>query len=122
MHIQAVHNTVEKTFKCDSCEKMFSSKANLDRHAILHNKKTIVCNSCDTKFSGISELNNHIKLKHEQQEKLKCDLCDKIFQKYKIEAHIQAVHENNSIKCNICEKNFTDKKNLRHHLNSIHLK
>ena len=47
------NSSQSKKFKCDTCEKELSSRTNLKRHVLLHDKtQKSKCESCNKSFSS----------------------------------------------------------------------
>lgn len=73
----------ELPHKCAKCNRSYSSKKSLDRHALSHDSKRYKCEKCDKQFFRLDKLLEHGKL-HESKEKPKpvcCRICDKNFRK-----------------------------------------
>ena len=132
-HIRNVH---ENKKKCDICEKSFSRK-DLKKHisAIHEGCKDYKCDTCDKQFSSARDLTSHIHKIHEQSKdykgntrhkraKLKheCSICGKSFgQLNSLKTHISIVHEGRkNNKCKYCRKCFSDAKDLMSHIQTIH--
>jgi len=84
-----VHGRLDKTselelqYKCQKCDRFYSSKKSLDRHTSTHNDKEFKCDSCDKQFFCLDKLHKHINL-HRTKEKPKpvlCKICNKSFRK-----------------------------------------
>ena len=89
----------EEVFKCNLCDKILSSKRNLE----IHKEK------CEGKKEKI-------------EEEFKCNLCEKILSsKQMLELHKQKCEgkkeKKEEFKCEYCEKILSTKQNILHHLN-----
>ena len=66
-----------RIFKCKSCEKTFSARANRNEHIkITHenaNEKVVKCDICDKTFTGKGHKDRHINYVHEGIRPFKCD-------------------------------------------------
>ncbi|KYN30202.1 Glutathione S-transferase, partial [Trachymyrmex cornetzi] len=74
---------MELQYKCQKCDRFYSSKKSLDRHTSTHNDKEFKCDSCDKQFFCLDKLHKHINL-HRAKEKPKpvlCKICNKSFRK-----------------------------------------
>ncbi|XP_063697994.1 zinc finger Y-chromosomal protein-like [Culicoides brevitarsis] len=69
-------------------------------------------------------LKEHIRLFHEKNFKLKCDICKKGFRRAKeLQDHLALKHlEEELYKCSICDKNLSCKSSLKSHIKSVHKK
>ena len=124
MHKEIVHpksNIVHLQYRCDKCEKMFSTKAHFLRHVkSVHDNVRYNCDKCNKSFSRIDKLQRHIKSIHENI-RYACDQCDKTFSlKDKLQLHIQSIHEKVRYNCEECGKYFSQKSNLQVHIKSMH--
>lgn len=66
-HIESVHQCI-KRFQCDLCNKLLSSKQNLQEHYFTHsNEKLFKCieSGCSQTFRQRSQLSNHRKMHRE---------------------------------------------------------
>ena len=83
-----------------------------------------VCPYCDTKFSAPYQRRKHVELEHEDDNKLKCDECPKLFQcKQSLQYHKLAKHKKNpvlSFNCNLCTRSFLAKVTLDNHIKYKH--
>ena len=119
-----------KKHDCDKCEKKFTRKYTLQKHArAVHLKdESIKCNHCEKCFTTKHNLKQHIsfvhrKLKRKHEiKKYRCELCPRIFRrKIQRAKHLSASHgENIDFKCNICNECFASEQNLNRHLNLNH--
>lgn len=74
---------IELQYKCQKCDRFYSSKKSLDRHTSTHNDKEFKCDSCDKQFFCLDKLHKHVNL-HRAKEKPKpvlCKICNKSFRK-----------------------------------------
>ncbi|XP_011637442.1 zinc finger protein 568-like [Pogonomyrmex barbatus] len=83
-----VHSRVDRTselklqYKCQKCDRFYSSKKSLERHTSTHNKE-FKCDSCDKQFLCLDKLLKHGNL-HRTKEKpmpVLCRICNKNFRK-----------------------------------------
>lgn len=102
----------KKDFKCNQCEKKFSSKASLKNHICQfgQSEKGIKCTECDKEFSSKNLLAEHLKT-HEDIKPftpLSCDKCELVFNdKQEYCAHIQLHNQPvKKYKCDQCGKAF----------------
>ena len=75
-------NVPQKNFKCEICEKCFTSKNLKERHlASVHGeKKEFECNVCSRVFGNPQTLLRHVKNSHQKSKSNhKCDSCQKWF-------------------------------------------
>ena len=139
-HKRTLHSSTEKSnerYKCNSCEKDYSSKKGLYRHSVeFHNlngrgeeyrqkhrqpAQRIPCPICK-KAIREDTLKKH-ELTHTGIKPFKCVECDKSYTlKDTLLSHIKSVHdETQDIKCPTCEKIFRGKQKLDAHLKSHNL-
>ena len=133
-HIEAVHKPKQLTsktdFKCDSCNKKYSSAQKLKQHihtVHVSNKKVkkddvfCVCDLCGKSMYSRS-LKKHIQFVHEQQRNFKCDSCEKSFaQSGGLKKHIKTTHEGHKdFICDSCGKSFTLPQSLKKHIHIVH--
>ena len=107
IHTQVRHER-SQTSNCDTCDKTFTSKRGLRNHLEnVHSNFRYKCSLCLETFSMKSSLKRHFNLKHQNQDEvIKCDICDKIvsdIRKHKKIMH--AVSERHP--CHICGKDFS---------------
>ena len=108
-----------ETFKCDQCQKDFSSKINLRSHIKdVHDKiKQFACSSCEVKISRNSSLKLHIKAVHDKILDIECNVCEyKCSDNGNLQRHIKSSHDKiRDIECNLCEYKSSDKGNFQRH-------
>ena len=70
----------------------------------------------------INENQNIIAFVHEEKKLNECEICKKTFsQKVNLKRHIDCVHNKvRNYKCEICNKAFSESRNLKKHIASIH--
>ncbi|XP_041373290.1 zinc finger protein 16-like isoform X2 [Gigantopelta aegis] len=73
-------HTKERRFKCDVCLKCFSRSDTLSRHAQTHVTETsLTCDVCKKRFRNANVLRCHVQRHMEDERKLTCVDCDKVF-------------------------------------------
>ena len=116
--------SINKEFKCNSCDAAFSHNGNLYRHikSVHSGVKSLKCNICDKSFSHNGYLKNHIESVHNQTKSFKCNICNKSFSlKGNLKKHTESYHgEKKSFQCNKCDKVFSQKGYLKVHIETIH--
>lgn len=82
--------------ECPQCDRRYSSKKSLERHASTHDEKKFKCEKCKKRFMRMDELLRHGKRHEGSNEKsslVPCKICDKSFRKtYTMVRHLN-VHK-----------------------------
>ena len=104
-------NSIKKAFKCEICNSLYTTKANLERHSLsVHEgKKPFKCEICGKCFTQMITFKKHNASIHKGEKLFKCDICDKKFyQKVHMKEHVLSVHEGNKpFKCDLCDYKFS---------------
>ena len=115
----------KKSFSCEICKKLFSSKQSLKKHisSVHEAKKSLECKlvRCDLgdrDFSSKRNLHQHVKLTHD----IKCKICESGFgTRRDLIRHVASVHEGKEyFECKICTKGFNSNMDLSRHLKFVH--
>nr|XP_033813637.1 histone-lysine N-methyltransferase MECOM isoform X2 [Geotrypetes seraphini] len=138
----------ERQYRCEECDQLFESKAELmdhqkfpcstphsafsmveesfqeklDEEDDLHEMHEVQeCKECDQVFPDLQSLEKHM-LSHTEEREYKCDQCPKAFNwKSNLIRH-QMSHDNGKhYECENCAKVFTDPSNLQRHIRSQHV-
>lgn len=106
-----------KKFKCQLCQKSFTTYYGLQKHSDLH-ENGYLCKFCKKEFAVKSDMSNHIFADHKEDQKHACDHCDKSFtQKSSLKEHIRTHFPNEKpFLCPICGQAFNLSSSLRHHI------
>jgi len=106
-----------KSFQCQICSKILSTKRNLNMHISNHNKR-IKCKFCEKLFGTQSRFKIHIRDCHENPNSFSCEICDKkYFQRSNLTTHMK-VHDQNrkrNIKCSQCDFATDNKHSFMNH-------
>ncbi|XP_033475261.2 uncharacterized protein LOC117252466 [Epinephelus lanceolatus] len=116
MHRLNTH-TGEKSFKCDTCERVFKSKFHLQRHQTIHTgEKPYSCKICGKDFRHNSTLKVHIRT-HTGEKPYSCKVCGKRFSDNSPLKRHMRVHtdEKKTYTCKTCGKRFCQMSDLRAH-------
>ena len=71
----------KKSYECDQCDKVFTSKASLTDHLRSHSgEKPFECDQCNKVFSRKSCLTVHLRT-HSEEKPYQCEQCDKAFKR-----------------------------------------
>lgn len=65
----------KKSYRCETCLKIFSGPKNLYQHKISHATSFYFCHLCDKKFKRPHGLKQHIKSIHEKEKLHICEIC-----------------------------------------------
>ncbi|KAJ8049542.1 Zinc finger protein 99 [Holothuria leucospilota] len=105
-----------KSFKCELCEKAFTSKNTLNEHQIVHtNEKSFKCQFCVKEFAWKRNLKRH-EMTHTDEKPFKCLFCDKLFsRKQNCIIHEMTHTGEKPFKCQFCVKSFIQKADCRAH-------
>uniref|UniRef100_A0A8R1I6I9 C2H2-type domain-containing protein n=1 Tax=Caenorhabditis japonica TaxID=281687 RepID=A0A8R1I6I9_CAEJA len=80
-HLMTKHSRRTKDFKCETCNKLFFSESELNRHAVFHSDIMYSCKHCDEKFKWKKQLLKHMK-EHDENfnpSPYTCHLCDRTY-------------------------------------------
>ncbi|XP_070609685.1 histone-lysine N-methyltransferase MECOM isoform X2 [Erythrolamprus reginae] len=138
----------ERQYRCEECDQLFESKAELvdhqkfpcstphsafsmvdeefqpklDKENDLHDIHDIQeCKECDQVFSDMQSLEKHM-LSHTEEREYKCDQCPKAFNwKSNLIRHQMSHDSGKHYECENCAKVFTDPSNLQRHIRSQHV-
>ena len=76
---------------CTISKKTFAKKSNLTRHQVIHQRVQVdnryKFNYCAKSFKEKANLTRHIRIKHQKQQPINCDICNKIFFSRNRESH-----------------------------------
>ncbi|XP_059711798.1 histone-lysine N-methyltransferase MECOM isoform X6 [Haemorhous mexicanus] len=139
----------ERQYRCEDCDQLFESKAELLDHqkfpcSTPHSAFSMVeedfqkklenendlqdvheiqeCKECDQVFPDLQSLEKHM-LSHSEEREYKCDQCPKAFNwKSNLIRHQMSHDSGKHYECENCAKQvFTDPSNLQRHIRSQHV-
>ncbi|XP_075807184.1 histone-lysine N-methyltransferase MECOM isoform X9 [Microtus pennsylvanicus] len=138
----------ERQRRCEDCDQLFESKAELADHqkfpcSTPHSAFSMVeedlqqnlesesdlreihgnqdCKECDRVFPDLQSLEKHM-LSHTEEREYKCDQCPKAFNwKSNLIRHQMSHDSGKHYECENCAKVFTDPSNLQRHIRSQHV-
>ncbi|XP_013374075.1 PREDICTED: MDS1 and EVI1 complex locus protein EVI1 isoform X6 [Chinchilla lanigera] len=139
----------ERQYRCEDCDQIFESKAELADHqkfpcSTPHSAFSMVeedfqqklesendlreihtiqeCKECDQVFPDLQSLEKHM-LSHTEEREYKCDQCPKAFNwKSNLIRHQMSHDSGKHYECENCAKQvFTDPSNLQRHIRSQHV-
>lgn len=112
----------ERNYRCDVCHQNFKVQADLKAHCFAdHQNQIMKCNVCKQTLHTANSVYLH-SMRHSGTRDHLCNVCGARFKrKQHLIAHV-TIHESEKemFQCPSCEKVFTDKKNLRKHLEFNH--
>lgn len=118
----------KKPHKCKFCNQHFSTSGIRKEHEKIHlNKRSYMCDSCGMSFNQRSGLYTHKLTHHNNNPAHICSECGKAFKHPNyLRSHFVAKHLKHEdiasygcriYTCEICQKLFSDKSDLRSHMN-----
>ena len=114
---------ITEKFQCDLCEKTFQTKNGFETHkSSKHSENVTVyfCDQCDFSCHNKYYLEKHIQAKHDNTI-IKCDLCDfETIWKARLYIHKKNVHEMVRYMCDQCDFSTKHKWGLKNHKASVH--
>ncbi|XP_034232165.1 zinc finger protein 569-like [Thrips palmi] len=114
-HMKITHGGV-KAFKCDICDKEYSTKVARDDHRRSHTgERPYTCSICNKSFTSLSNLHIH-RLIHSEDRPHKCTYCDKQFKRRAhLVPHLRTHTGEKPYVCNICSRGFAQSNDLHKH-------
>nr|XP_019527628.2 myoneurin isoform X1 [Aedes albopictus]XP_029731138.1 myoneurin isoform X1 [Aedes albopictus] len=111
------------TFRCNKCDKNFTTKTSLTRHLktaghLSANDQVFECNLCSKKYPGQQMLDDHMQSHQNETTIHKCTQCPKEFTSFeKLAFHTGVVHNTNEMSqhCKICNKLFDNVETFNAH-------
>ncbi|GBP42770.1 Zinc finger protein 287 [Eumeta japonica] len=102
-------------YKCDFCDKRFSSTNAARKHMRFHEEK--LCRSCGVMFDSPREVICHMEGVHGRRVPT-CGICGyKCLQESKVLSHQRKVHmKEKNVKCELCDSQFFSAKDMRKHM------
>lgn len=111
-------------YGCTKCETSFATKRSLNAHQATHQEGSFKCDLCDKIFSSRTKKQYHEKTKHLGARSISnCPFCDTPFRSYyQRNQHLVKVHNSEAqYKCNVCNKGYILKSLLMCHIKKNHL-
>ena len=123
-HMKRFHEAEgSKSYNCKFCGKSFLYKYEQEAHENTHTgTKNFKCETCDKAYSSKKALYDHKKIVHaENKVTHACDICGKVLRdKYKLKYHMMVHSEKRNFKCGHCGTEFKGGENLRAHVLKFH--
>ncbi|KAK4468608.1 hypothetical protein MN116_007798 [Schistosoma mekongi] len=109
-------------FLCLSCSKVFSQKALLLKHRVMHEEPKHMCDTCGRSFVREDKLKRHVMSIHTAEKPHVCHICSKAFsRKDKLKDHLKH-HDRaaRNFECQQCQQPFVQKSDLNRHIRGVH--
>ncbi|KAH8873754.1 Zinc finger protein 320 [Schistosoma japonicum] len=109
-------------FLCLSCNKVFSQKALLLKHRVMHEEPKHMCDTCGRSFVREDKLKRHVMSIHTAEKPHVCHICSKAFsRKDKLKDHLKH-HDRaaRNFECEQCQQPFVQKSDLNRHIRGVH--
>jgi len=123
-HQLAKHGDGVRYLKCHLCPKTYKWDADLKRHIDKHSNNKFQCDSCEKEFAEKRNLQSHIKAAHlNLTHKCRVETCDyEASSLQNLRVHEANIHDvTKKFKCKFCEYETARKSDLNRHLSVKHL-
>lgn len=112
----------DRKFRCETCEKRFSRRAELNRHRRKHTADGLfTCKVCNKGFLNRTSFSYHIRTHNVEDRRFTCRECLKPFvTRTKLKQHLRCHTGEKTVKCTICSSQFSRMDNFKHHLRKMH--
>ena len=115
----AVHGIGDR-FKCDQCDKYYSTIGHLQIHIKTHNSCPQKCDQCGKMYKTVTSLKEHPERIHSEKP-IQCDECEKMFSTIgRLNIHKKVVHVLKSFKCYQCKYRSKTNSDLKKHIKMVH--
>lgn len=124
LHMRRKHNAFKEYFRlrCKFCNLSYNRVESLKRHIKRKHDQGTYCKVCNKQFDTREMYLNHSHVKVVKE----CPICNLIFASQGgLAKHLRCTHKIDAPKtffCNICNEGFYEKRQLKPHLQKVHLK
>jgi len=116
----------EREFACQTCNKKFHMKCQLDQHMRVVHYKSSPCWLCGETLNSEILLNSHIQSYHPNETtRFQCNRCfEKFYVEYCFASHMRKFHPASNVICTEkgCNLEFRQKKSMLRHVENDHRK
>lgn len=119
-HRAQVHGVESKSYVCPECREVFPNRHKYRVHFIMtHTNEYYTCN-CGRKFDTKANLEKHMVV-HTKEKLFPCTMCSKAFSRKKnLVQHMWIHSEHKRFECTDCHKQFNQKVTWKSHMKSFH--